>query len=394
MYMNRRNKSTDVLDEYVIWVVILLSSFGIVMVYSASIAYAEQASKGMNSQLYLEKHLIYVVVGLILSGFVFRVPMHLWQKYSGHLFVLGLMLLVVVLIPGIGKMANGARRWLPLGLFNVQPSECMKLFTVLYVSDYAVRKSHHLQNLKRGFLPVMMAMILVAFLLLREPDFGTLMVVLMVTMGLLFLGGIHWRIFSSLLVLVLISVTLLVVSSPYRLIRVMGFLDPWEDPFGKGYQLSQSLIAFGRGEWLGVGLGRSIEKLLYLPEAYTDFVMAVVGEEFGFLGVFATVICFFVLIYRAFSIGIEARKFDMPYSSLVAQGIGLWMAVQVFVNIGVSFGMLPTKGLTLPFLSFGGSSLVTNLVAIAILLRIDWENRRMMHSGEKPKRSQWQLTIS
>jgi len=283
-----------------------------------------------------------------------------------------------VLIPGIGRMVNGSRRWISLFVINLQPSELVKMATVLYAADYTVRKSHKLHSLKQGFLPMFVAMVVVAFLLLREPDFGALMVVMSIAMGVLFLGGINMRIFSGLAVMALVAIVLLIVSSPYRLKRVLGFMDPWDDPFGKGYQLSHSLIAIGRGEWFGVGLGASVEKLFYLPEAHTDFILAVIAEEFGFAGICVLIGLYAWIVRRAFHIGVESKKLERYYQALVAQGLGIWLGIQTFFNIGVNMGLLPTKGLTLPLMSFGGSAMLFNLISMALLLRVDYENRRIM----------------
>ena len=323
-------------------------------------------------------HVIFMVIGLAGGYVAFQIPTAFWQKYAGKIFLLGVLLLVLVLIPGIGRVVNGSRRWISLFVINLQPSELVKLATVLYASDYTVRKSHKLHSLTQGFLPMFVAMVVVAFLLLREPDFGALMVVMAIAMGVLFLGGINMRIFSGLAVMALVSIVLLIVSSPYRLKRVLGFMDPWDDPFGKGYQLSHSLIAIGRGEWFGVGLGASVEKLFYLPEAHTDFILAVIAEEFGFVGICVLIGLYAWIVRRAFHIGVESKKLERYYQALVAQGLGIWLGIQAFFNIGVNMGLLPTKGLTLPLMSFGGSAMLFNLISMALLLRVDYENRRIM----------------
>jgi cell division protein FtsW len=290
----------------------------------------------------------------------------------------GMLLLMLVLIPGVGVNVNGSRRWLPLGISNFQPSELMKLFVVIYAADYTVRKAAFMQEFKRGFLPMFGVMFLAGGLLLMEPDFGAFVVVCAISMGILFLGGLNWRLFAGLIVLLLFAFVGLILASPYRLQRIVGFMDPWSDAYGKGYQLSHSLIAFGRGEWFGVGLGSSVEKLFYLPEAHTDFLLAVVAEELGFAGVIVVIALFAFLIHRAFLVGRQSASLERYFAALVAQGIGVWLAVQAFINMGVNMGLLPTKGLTLPFLSYGGTGIVMNCVAIAILMRIDYENRAMM----------------
>jgi cell division protein FtsW len=292
---------------------------------------------------------------------------------------------VLVLVPGIGKAVNGSRRWLSFGVFNVQPSEFMKLAVVLYAASYAVRRAAFLhaeqplkQTLVRGFLPLFVVMVLTGGLLLLEPDFGAFVVIVAIAFGILYLGGLDWRLFLGLALLLPVALAGILVAAPYRLQRLTAFLDPWSDPLGKGYQLSHSLIAFGRGEWFGVGLGSSVEKLLFLPEAHTDFLLAVVAEELGFVGVAAVIALFMWLLLRAYAIGKQAARLEQPFAALVAQGIGVWIGVQAFINIGVNMGVLPTKGLTLPLLSFGGSGIVANCIAIAILLRVDYENRRML----------------
>jgi cell division protein FtsW len=292
--------------------------------------------------------------------------------------MLGVLLLLVVLIPGVGKEVNGSQRWLSLGMFNLQPSELMKLLVVLYAADYTVRKAALMHSFRKGFLPMLMVMLLVGGLLLREPDFGAFVVITVIAMGVLFLGGMNWKLFAALITLLIIGFVLLIWSSPYRLQRVMGFMDPWSDPFGKGYQLSHALIAFGRGEWFGVGLGASVEKLFYLPEAHTDFLLAVIAEELGLAGVIAVIALFAWLTWRALAIGNQAARLERCFSALVAQGVGLWIGAQAAINMGVNMGVLPTKGLTLPLLSFGGSGIVANCCALAILLRVDYENRQMM----------------
>jgi cell division protein FtsW len=282
-----------------------------------------------------------------------------------------------VLVPGLGREVNGARRWLGLRLFNVQPSELMKLAVALYAADYTARKYAVLKSFRRGLLPMLGVMLLVSWLLLREPDFGALVVVATIAFGVLFLGGMNGRHFALLGAMLALGFALLVVSSPYRMQRIFGYLDPWSDAYGKGYQLSHALIAFGRGEWFGVGLGASVEKLFYLPEAHTDFLLAVIAEELGFAGVLAVLALFAWIVMRAFAIGRQAALRERPFAALLAQGIGIWFGVQALINMGVNMGLLPTKGLTLPLMSFGGSGLVVNCVALAILLRADWETRQL-----------------
>jgi len=366
-------------DEVLAWLVLALLAFGLVMVYSASIATAE-ASKftGHQSTYYLVRQAVFICVGFVAGVMAFQVPVQTWQKLAPWLFLIGVATLLLVLVPGIGREVNGSRRWLSLFIINLQPSELMKLFAVLYAADYTVRKGAVKDSFSKAFLPMFVVMMLVGTLLLLEPDMGAFVVILAIAMGTLFLGGLNLRVFLMLTAALPLAFAALIISSPYRMQRVVGFMDPWADPFGKGYQLSHSLIAFGRGEWFGVGLGASVEKLFYLPEAHTDFLLAVIAEELGFVGVCAVIALFAGLLVRAFAIGRQSAFLDRLFAALVAQGVAVWIGVQALINIGVNVGVLPTKGLTLPFLSFGGSGVVVNCIAVAILLRIDWENRRLM----------------
>ena len=365
-------------DRSLAWAALLLVSLGLVMVYSSSIASAEAGRySGNNPAYFLLRHSLFLVLALGTATAVFLAPLRLWQKAAPWFFAACLVLLVLVLIPGIGREVNGARRWLKLGVLTMQPSELMKLAVVLYAADYTVRKHAVLKNFRRGLLPMLGVMLVVAWLLLREPDFGALVVVAVTAFGVLFLGGMSGRHFGALLAMLGTGFALLVLSSPYRMQRIFGFMDPWSDAYGKGYQLSHALIAFGRGEWLGVGLGASVEKLLYLPEAHTDFLLAVIAEELGLLGVSVVIALFVWVVLRAFAIGRQAALRERSFPALLAQGIGIWIGFQTLVNMGVNVGLLPTKGLTLPLMSFGGSSLIVNCVAIAVLIRIDWENRQL-----------------
>ncbi|MDP2144699.1 MAG: putative lipid II flippase FtsW [Gallionella sp.] len=365
-------------DELLLWVLAGLLALGLVMVYSASIATAEGSKfTGNQPAYYLMRHGIFIAIGVTAGAFAFSVPVQMWQSYAPVLFVTGVFLLILVLIPGIGKSVNGSQRWLSLFVINLQPSELMKLFAVMYASSYVVRKVKVKDTFVKAFVPMFAVMVLVGFLLLLEPDMGAFVVIIAIALGTLWLGGFNGKVFAALVFALPLAFAALILSSPYRMQRVIGFMDPWADPFGKGYQLSHALIAFGRGEWFGVGLGGSVEKLFYLPEAHTDFLMAVIAEELGLFGVSAVILLFAIFVLRAFQIGRHAAFLDRNYSALVAQGIGVWLGVQAMINIGVNMGVLPTKGLTLPFLSFGGSGVVVNCVAAAVLLRVDYENRRV-----------------
>jgi cell division protein FtsW len=372
-------------DVSLAWCTLLLLAFGLVMVYSASIATAEASSHtGYRAWYFLARHAVFLAIGLIAAFFAFQVPVKVWQRAAPWLFIGGAALLVLVLVPGIGRSVNGSKRWLSLVVVNIQPSEFMKLAAVLYAASYAVRKAAFLhaeqplrQTLLRGFAPLSAVMVLIGGLLLLEPDFGAFVVILAIAFGILFLGGLDWRLFLGLAFLLPVALAAILIAAPYRVQRLTNFMDPWSDPLHKGYQLSHSLIAFGRGEWFGVGLGASVEKLLYLPEAHTDFLLAVIAEELGFIGVACVIALFAWLLFRAYAIGRQAARLSRPFTALVAQGIGVWIGFQTFINMGVNMGVLPTKGLTLPFLSFGGSGVVVNCVAIAVLLRIDYENRRV-----------------
>jgi cell division protein FtsW len=366
-------------DQGLVWTTLLLMGLGLVMVYSASIAIAEGSrATGHQPTYYLMRHALFMAAAMVAAAIAFQIPMRAWQQASPYLFLLGAGALALVLVPGVGREVNGSQRWISLHFVTLQPSEFMKLFVVLYAADYTVRKAAHMDSFRMGFLPMFTVMMVVGWLLLREPDFGAFVVITMIAMGILFLGGMNWKLFAGLLGLLVVGFVALILTSPYRLQRVIGFMDPWADPYGKGYQLSHALIAFGRGEWLGVGLGASVEKLFYLPEAHTDFLFAVIAEELGFAGVAAIILAFTWIVARAFMIGRRAASLERYFPALVAQGIGLWIGAQAVINIGVNTGMLPTKGLTLPLVSFGGSALVATCCAVAVLLRVDWENRQLM----------------
>lgn len=368
-------------DVALLVVVSALVLFGLLMVYSASIALADAPRYANYGHYYfVMRHGIFIVIGVLAALCVASIPMKVWQKAAIPLFLLCLLLLILVLIPGIGREVNGARRWLPLGPVNFQPSELMKVAMVLYAADYTVRKQEYLQRFLRGFAPMACALVLVGLMLLLEPDLGAFMVIVAIAMGILFIGGLNGRLFSGLIVLLISCFLLLIWASPWRRERLFVYLDPWnpDNAYGSAYQLSHSLIALGRGEWFGVGLGASIEKLHYLPEAHTDFIVAVIGEELGFVGVMCLLTMFVFVIWRGFEIGRQSFAMERIFNGLVAQGVAMWFGVQAFINIGVCLGLLPTKGLTLPLISYGGTGIVMNLVAVALLLRVDHENRNLM----------------
>ena len=358
--------------------------FGMVMVYSASIALPDSARfANLRHTHYLSRHAFSLCIGLTMGLFAFAIPVQRWQQLSGLLFVGGLVLLVLVLIPGIGKSVLGARRWISLGPISLQPSELMKLFVVLYAANYAVRKQDWMQRFMKGFAPMAVVMGLIGLLLLLEPDLGAFIVIVAIAMGLLFLGGVSLKWFAGLSGVLVLTFLALIWLSPWRRERIFAYLDPFDEKnaLGKGYQLSHSLIAFGRGEWFGVGLGGSVEKWHYLPEAHTDFLLAVIGEELGLAGVLVVIGLFYWIVRRSVEIGRQSIALERYFAGLAAQGVAIWIGVQGFINMGVNLGLLPTKGLTLPLMSYGGSGILVNCVALAIVLRIDFENRRMMRGA-------------
>ena len=382
-YLPKRSTMMEY-DQALVWVTMLLMLFGVVMVYSASISLPDSPKyANYKNTHFLVRQSIFVLISVLAGLFVFRVRISTWQKLAPYLFVMTLVLLAAVLVPGLGKGVNGAKRWLSFKVFNIQPSELMKLFMVLYAADYTVRKQEYMHKLTKGFVPMLMAVGAVGLLLLLEPDLGAFGVIVCIAMGILFLGGIN-GVWFGCIAATLVGIFGLVISlSKFRRERIFAYMDPWvqENALGKAYQLSHSLIAFGRGELTGVGLGASVEKLHYLPEAHTDFLLAVIGEELGFVGVLAVVLLFYWLVKRAFEIGRQAIVLDATFAGLAAKGVGIWIGVQAFINMGVNLGLLPTKGLTLPLMSYGGSGVLINCVGLAILLRIDYENRVLMRGG-------------
>jgi cell division protein FtsW len=373
-------------DQPLVWVIILLMLLGVVMVYSASISLPDSPKyAAYKNSHFLMRQAMFVSVSILAALVVVRVKIETWQRWAPYLFVATLILLVLVLVPGVGRGVNGAKRWLSFKIFNLQPSELMKLFMVLYAADYTVRKQEYMHKLTKGFLPMVGAVSAVGLLLLLEPDLGAFGVIVCIAMGILFLGGINGIWFGGISATLVGLFSLVIMLSPWRRERIFAYLNPWveENALGKAYQLSHSLIAFGRGELFGVGLGGSVEKLHYLPEAHTDFLLAVIGEELGFAGVLVVMLMFYWIIKRAFDIGRQAIAIDLTFAGLTAKGIGIWIGVQTFVNMGVNLGLLPTKGLTLPLMSYGGSGVLINCIGLAILLRIDYENRLRMRRGRQ-----------
>jgi cell division protein FtsW len=371
-------------DQALIWVVVALLAWGLVMVYSASIAMPENPRFSKYTPTYfLYRHMMWLVISFVAALIAFQVPMATWEKLAPALFVGSLVLLVLVLVPHVGKVVYGARRWIALGPFSFQPSELVKFTVLLYAAGYMVRKMDVKERFFRAVLPMVAAVGVVGVLLLLEPDMGAFMVIAVIAMGILFLGGVNARMFFLIATILVVAFGMIIASSQWRRERIFAYLDPWseDNAIAKGYQLTHSLIAIGRGEIFGVGLGGSIEKLHWLPEAHTDFLLAVIGEEFGLVGVVLVIGLFLWLTRRMMHIGRQAIAMDRVFAGLVAQGVGIWMGFQAFINMGVNLGALPTKGLTLPLMSYGGSAILVNLVALAVVLRIDYENRQLMHGG-------------
>ena len=371
-------------DQALVWVVLGLLALGVVMVYSASIALPDNPKFSRYSPLhFLSRHAVSIALGMLVSVLVVQVPMAFWEKAAPWMFVISLVLMALVLVPFIGRGVNGARRWISMGIINFQPSELAKLAMAMYAAGYMVRKMDVKENFLRAVIPMAIAVAIAGLLLLAEPDMGAFLVIATIAMGILFLGGVNGRMFVLITGVLISAFVLMVTLSPWRRERIFAYLNPWDERYtlGKAYQLSHSLIAFGRGEIFGQGLGSSIEKLHYLPEAHTDFLLAVIGEELGFIGVAIVIFAFFWLSRRVFHIGRQAIAMDRVYAGLFAQGIGIWIAGQTFINMGVNLGVLPTKGLTLPLMSYGGSGIMMNLIALAMVLRVDMENRQMMRGG-------------
>jgi cell division protein FtsW len=372
-------------DQLLVWAVLSLTLIGLVMVYSASITLADGPKyANYSSNFFLIRHVISLVIAIGVGIWAFKIPTKVWDRYSPVIFGFTVLLLIAVLIPGVGKGVNGAKRWIPLGVMNFQPSELMKFAAVIFAASYTVQRQEYLHSFVKGMLPMGIAVALVGGLLMAEPDMGAFVVVALIAFGILFLGGINAKLFGGLILVGLMSGATMIALSPFRRGRMLAFMDPWQvdNAANKGYQLTHSLMAFGRGEWFGTGLGGSVEKLHYLPEAHTDFIMAVIGEELGFVGVVVVIFLFYWIVRRAFLIGRTALQLDRSFAGLAAKGVAIWIGWQAFINMGVNLGLLPTKGLTLPLVSYGGSGILMNAVAVAMLLRIDFENRILMRGGK------------
>jgi cell division protein FtsW len=371
-------------DQPLVWVTVALLLWGLVMVYSASIAMPENPRFSKYTHTYfLVRHSMWLVLAFIAALLAYQVPLSAWEKAARPLFLLSLVLLALVLIPHVGKVVYGARRWIGLGPLSFQPSELAKFTVLLYAADYMVRKMEVKERFFRAVLPMGAAVAVVGVLLLAEPDMGAFMVIAVIAMGILFLGGVNARMFFLIAAVLVVAFGMMIAASEWRRERIFAYLDPWSEKnaLAKGYQLTHSLIAIGRGEIFGVGLGGSVEKLNWLPEAHTDFLLAVIGEEFGLVGVVIVIGLFLWLVRRMMHIGRQAIALERVFAGLVAQGVAVWMGFQAFINMGVNLGALPTKGLTLPLMSYGGSAILINLAAIAVVLKIDQENRTLMHGG-------------
>lgn len=363
-------------DRWLITVVGILMSLGLLMVASASIVISD---KLLNQPFYyLYRQMIGIVLGVLVGSIVVQFKISTWEKLGG-LFLIGVVLLLaLVLLPGIGHSVNGSSRWIGFGSFRIQVSELAKLAAVIYLAGYLFRRNIEIKTHLTGFLKPISILGVVALLLLCEPDFGATVVIMTTALGMMFLAGMRVQHFIFLFVMVIVGLSVIAISEPYRMARLTSFLNPWANPYNSGYQLTQSLIAFGRGGWFGVGLGNSIQKLFYLPESYTDFLFAVIAEELGLVGVLVIISLFCFMVWRIFWIGRQAQLLKRPFSGFLAYGFGIWIAIQFAISVGVNSGVLPTKGLTMPLVSYGGSSMLINCIVIALILRIDYENRMIM----------------
>lgn len=383
----RRRGRLPEMDWALLVAVVLLLAFSLVMVTSASMSAADRTFGAPFH--FAIRHVLAIGLGLAAAMVVFATPMLWWERYGTLLFFIGIGLLVLVLVPGLGRTVNGATRWIPLGPLNLQSSELMKFFAVIYISGYLVRRHLEVATRLSGFVKPMFLMVIASALIMAQPDFGTTAVLLATVLGMLFLGGVQVLHFTILFGMVAAAGVALVALEPYRLQRVTSFLDPFADPFDTGFQLSQALIALGRGEWLGVGLGNGIQKQFYLPEAHTDFLLAVVGEEFGLAGTLGVVAMIGFVVWRALRIGARAERAGWCFAAYAAHGFGLGIGLQALVNVGVNTGLLPTKGLTLPFMSYGSNSIIVACMAVALLLRIDLELRRIEATAEPRREFTW-----
>ena len=366
--------SAGLLDTRLSAATLGLLAFGWVMMTSASMGFATDTFG--NPMYHAVRHGIYLVLGLAAGAYIYRVPMNYWHEKSWLFLAVAVLLLIAVLVPGIGREVNGSRRWLPMGIMNLQSSEVAKVFMNIYLASYLVRRLHEVRQRLMGFIKPMAVLGVFTILLLAEPDFGAAVVMMGSAMGVLFLGGVRLVQFVGIIAVVLAAAVMTALSSAYRMKRLTAYTDPWADMYNTGYQLTQSLIAFGRGEWTGVGLGNSVQKLFYLPEAHTDFVIAILAEELGLVGMLAVIALFSFFVYRILCIAREAELKGQLFSAYVSYGIALLFGFQAFINIGVNCGLLPTKGLTMPFFSYGGSSLIMNCVLVAMVLRTARELRQ------------------
>lgn len=384
----KRSVQTEGLDTSIVWLMTGLLLWGVVMVYSTTIALPDNPKFAKYTQLhFLNRHLLSLGLAVLAAWLAYKIPMSVWERAAPWIFVVSLFLLFIVLLPFIGRGVNGARRWIGLGVMNFQPSEFAKLAVLLYAANYMARKMALRENFIQAVWPMAIAVGLTGSLLLAEPDMGAFMVIAVIAMSILFLGGVNARMFFLIALILVIAFACMVGFSEWRRERIFAYLDPWNEKhaLGKGYQLSHALIAVGRGEIFGVGLGGSVEKLHWLPEAHTDFMLAVIAEEFGLIGVLTVLAVFFFMVKKMVMIGRQAIANDRIFSGLVAQGVAIWMGFQMFINVGVNLGALPTKGLTLPLMSYGGSAILLNLIAIAIVLRVDKENHALRHGAQESR---------
>lgn len=375
------NLDIDTLDPVLVVSFLSLLTIGVIMVASSSISVADR--NFLNPFYYFQRQLVFVAIGIVAALVVFKIRLVYWEKSSMTLLLFTLLLLLIVLIPGIGKTVNGSTRWLPLGVINLQVSELVKLFMVVYVAGYLVRHGDAVRSSLQGFLKPMITVGITGLLLLMEPDFGATVVIMGTVLAMTFLAGVRFSQFVAFVFIFVSAAVLLVVTSDYRMQRITAFVNPWADPFDSGFQLTQSLIAVGTGGWFGTGLGGSVQKLFYLPESHTDFLFAVLSEELGFIGVTLVVLLYGVLFFRAFKIAMQAEDSGNYFAAYIAYGIGIWLSMQAIINMGVNVGLLPTKGLTLPLMSYGGSSLIVCCMAIGLLLRIHYETNGAVKQARK-----------